>query len=777
MTPVVFSPNGKHLAIGTSLGVFVFDAENGRRVLRVPLPEKGYVQFIRFPSDRSRVAVAFTNAGKARGLTYYSLADGKETQTAQFPTPSPTHVLDMAPDGSSALAINWMQRAYLWDIRNGREAWGFPYPGATFVLPSGDGKQLAVVGDKRELFDARTGKFMAAFPDPGTQFRNWFEAALSPDGRIAVAATRGDAVAILSTRGENGLRILPADRRPRAFAFSPDSRYLVGPMATGTRVWDLSAPDDKGPVARLPGALATGFSPDGRVLAAADEGSIVLYSVGDWKLLPRSADPPSSIWQVRFVDGGRRVLGYTRQGWVAWPAAGGESTRLSADPGGPVPPNRPDNGADAQANTSVDGHVGVDVLYEPVPGNQPGKYQLRVTDLATGKDRRIPADGPVRDCPQVSLDGKYVSAFVRREFLTWDATTGEVMQRLTTKGSQQFAILPGRDGTIARSVDGEFNGTKGRSDPPDWNAVTVTDHRAGRSWKMHPVPWTIFPDGVRFSPDGSRVILLARFDADYKRTSVSIWDTATGRRLMKWDGDYFSRLAAVDLSADHRSLLIGNKSGRLLLIEAATGGERAAFVHQGEVFSAAFHPDGTKAVSSSPDAPVFVWDLLGKSGRWDSAKADAIWTDLASTEAKVAYGSIRLLRTNPTEAIRFLKERVKLPTPPSEELVAKWLKNLDSASFADRERSQRELTAIAELVRANLETARKTASLETSRRLDVILKSTEDWTPDRLRQARACEILEAIATPDAFALVKAWSTGPVGARLTNEAKESVGRSR
>src|SRR5439155_4758837 len=113
---------------------------------------------------------------------------------------------------------------------------------------------------KRELFDARTGKLVAAFPDPGPRFRNWFEAALSPDGRIAVAATRGDAVAVLSTRGENGLRILPADLRPRTLTFSPDSRYLAGPMATGTRVWDLSASDDKGPVARLAGALAAGFS-------------------------------------------------------------------------------------------------------------------------------------------------------------------------------------------------------------------------------------------------------------------------------------------------------------------------------------------------------------------------------------------------------------------------------------------------------------------------------------------------------------------------------------
>jgi hypothetical protein len=284
-----------------------------------------------------------------------------------------------------------------------------------------------------------------------------------------------------------------------------------------------------------------------------------------------------------------------------------------------------------------------------------------------------------------------------------------------------------------------------------------------------------------FSPDGSRLVLQTGAEGVLGPGNVSVWDVRTGRRLMTWPrpgGILGLRNAIADpvaLSADSRALLVGDAAGLLSLVEVATGKERASFRHDGGVLSAAFHPDGTKAVSSGPEGPVYVWDLLGEPGPWDAGRADAVWAALASADAKAAYAAIRTLRANPAAAITFLAARLQVPVPPTDEVLAELLKRLDGPRFADREKAQKELADVGELIRPRLEAARKGASEELGRRLDQVLKAVDEPTPERLRQVRACEVLEGVGGPDAVRLLRAWAAGPAGARLTTEATESLDR--
>jgi len=107
--------------------------------------------------------------------------------------------------------------------------------------------------------------------------------------------------------------------------------------------------------------------------------------------------------------------------------------------------------------------------------------------------------------------------------------------------------------------------------------------------------------------------------------------------------------------------------------------------------------------------------------------------------------------------------------------LADLLARLDAPRYADRERAQRELTAVAEWIRPQLEAARKSASEEAGRRLDQILKPVEAPTADHLRQVRACEVLEGVRSADARRLLEPWAAGAAGARMTIEAKESLDR--
>jgi WD40 repeat protein len=775
--PPVFSVDGRQVAVGGNRSVSVFDVASGRVLRVVPLPDRYHPRMVRFLADGNRLAVGSGDWQSSAELTVYDLGDGKVVATSKFSGKSQIFVVDVTPDGSRVLVEDRFVKAYLWDVKSQREVWAFEHPEASDTLPfTSDGKHLVLARNRQaELRHAATGNVVSTFPNPGPGFGSGYSAAMSPDGRLAIRGDRESVVAILSAAGKDRMRTLPADRTVERLFFSTDSRYLVAPDQYGTQLWDLTAADDKGPVVRLPAANSAGFSPDGKTLALAGAGFLTVWSVGDWKRLPQSADPVSPVHRVWFTADGKQVLGYTRSGWVRWPAGGGPGTRLSDDSG--VHP-------EGLADVSADGRVAIDVLHQPGKNPRSGRggdtNSLRVTDLTTGKDRRFPVEGSPYMPFQISADGRHALAYLGSEIVVWALGTGEVLHRNKNRaGSPVFGATATVDGKgLSRSAAGNFadRGARLVLEGPMYASVTVTDHTTGREWKMNPVPWSVYSGGATFSRDGSKVVVHGRWDGDWNKDTVTVWDARTGRRLMNWERG-LGYIRSTTLATDNRSLLIGDHNGRLALVEAATGGERVRLQHAGYVMASAFHPDGLKAVSSSPDAPVYVWDLLGDPGKWDASKADAVWTDLISPDAKVAFAAIRKLRANPVEALTFLRDRIKLPAPPSDDAVAALLKRLDGPRFADREQAQKELSDVAEPVRPRLEAARKTASEEAGRRLDQVLQHTEGLTPERLRHVRACEVLEGIGTPKAIQQLRSWAEGPEGARLTSEAKESLVRDR
>jgi RNA polymerase sigma factor (sigma-70 family) len=781
---VVFSPDGRLVACPHNRGaVSVFEVATGRSLFRFRVPEKHYPSAARFLADGKRLAVGSMEY-RAAELTVYSLSDGKPTATSRFETTSDgtagyIKVIDVTADGSRVLVDDlWGRGIYLRDLKSGKDVWQFEASEVVYTRPfTADGKWFALAGNSKvELRNAATGETAAVFPDPGPSFKDRYNATLTHDGRVLVISKDYDALAVLDPKGAVAVRTFPAgDRGLVRGLISPDGRYLVGLGQIVSQVWDLAAKAGRGPIARLPGAWSGGFSPDGKTIALDNDGIVTLVGTGDWKTLPQSADPPSGVYPVRFALDGKRVVGHTSAGWLSWPAAGG-------------PPDRPtaDNARhwSRQSDVSADGRVAIETV--SVPGETPGQWTVafQVTNLQTGATHRILREGSFLVRPQLSSDGRFMTADVNYpEFAVWDLTTGKVVHRRAGSPKESvLAALPAADGTgfavSAVAVRGDDPGLiPGRP----YASLTVTDHRTGRAVKLDPPPSAA---AAEFSPDGSRLVLQtgAGDRGILGPGDVSVWDSRTGRRLMTWPrpaGIPGLRDAVADsvaLSADNRALLVGDAAGLLSLVEVATGKERASFGHTGGVVSVAFHPDGTKAVSSGREDPVYVWNLLGDPGRWDSNKADAVWADLASSDAKSAFAAVRKLRANPAEAITFLKDRVKVPAVPADDTVAAWLKALDAPAFADREKAQRELTAVAGLIRPKLEAARKSASAEAGRRLDQVLKALDERvTPDGFREIRACEVLEGIRSPEAVRVLKAWAGGPGGYRLTIEATESLER--
>src|SRR5262249_18530928 len=114
------------------------------------------------------------------------------------------------------------------------------------------------------------------------------------------------------------------------------------------------------------------------------------------------------------------------------------------------------------------------------------------------------------------------------------------------------------------------------------------------------------------------------------------------------------------------------------------------------------------------------------------------------------------------------------PVPPADgRRLARLVTDLDSDSFETRERATRELALLGDLAEPALRQALENRpSPELRRRAQRLLAKLEG---PKLRQVRAVEVLELVGTPEAQKLLQELAGGAPSARLTQEAKASLGR--
>ena len=161
----------------------------------------------------------------------------------------------------------------------------------------------------------------------------------------------------------------------------------------------------------------------------------------------------------------------------------------------------------------------------------------------------------------------------------------------------------------------------------------------------------------------------------------------------------------------------------LYLFESATCTVRRVLSgHRGEVRVLGFTPDGTKLLTAGGDHTVLVWDMRlahvplpeAVKKETDAAK---LWNTLATSNAKDAYLAMARLAREPEAAVRMAKLKLKPVAKPGGETDA-----------------------------------------------------------DKLTDARAIELLEALDTDDSRALLKELAGGHADAFRTQEAKRALERN-
>src|SRR5262249_40268758 len=143
-----------------------------------------------------------------------------------------------------------------------------------------------------------------------------------------------------------------------------------------------------------------------------------------------------------------------------------------------------------------------------------------------------------------------------------------------------------------------------------------------------------------------------------------------------------------------------------------------------------------------------------------------------------AYRAMARLSAEPARGLALIRDRLKPASTLVAEQIGRRIADLDDDRFSVREKAVRELAALGDrAVPALRRLLAGRPSPEARRRAEQLLAKSNGLVtvPEVLRELRAVEVLERIATPDARRLLAGLAAGAADARLTEEAKASVER--
>jgi WD40 repeat protein len=350
----------------------------------------------------------------------------------------------------------------------------------------------------------------------------------------------------------------------------------------------------------------------------------------------------------------------------------------------------------------------------------------------------------------------------------WDAASGELLAHRAYPQS-------GFGHTAVVSPDGQL---LARDDYVSSTPVVILESAfSGRGQFKLKQPDDIL-SAFLFTPDGQTLITGTRKSPRDKSITpvdtctIHLWEVRSGKKRLEFTLPY----APFPLAISQDGLFVAglrsdNKS--IIVWDLATGTEVAKRNGYSTLINTlAFRPDGKALASGHADGTALVWDLSGLPVVKQAATdREAVWKDLASTDAAKAYRAIVSLVADP-ECVAFLRQHVKPVNEVPMEQIQNLVKDLGDDDFATREAATEKLKKLGDVIDAELKSQlRSVLSPEQKRRIEEVLakRGLIESDPDRLRLLRCVEILERVGSVEARKVLDILAKGAPGARLTREA--------
>ncbi|MBI3411058.1 MAG: WD40 repeat domain-containing protein [Planctomycetes bacterium] len=650
--------------------------------------------------------------------------------------------------GQPAPTVN----VFAWDAATGKQIIAFEGPGGKelrtfkdvdpYETPAGLGRTLAITPDGRTLYaldqsgrmaaiDLTTGKerygFVAFAPGPPSREPFTIDGlAITADGSTLIAVQRFETIAGFDAR-------------------------------TGKQLWQCR---DK----NVNSVHSLGVLPDGkRFVIGHNGGSLLICEAATGKVLNEQPGHGGMLAAVAITDAGRTALTSAGDRTICrWDLATGKQvgrTTLDSLESFHVIGFAPD-AQRAVAGWHVERGVAAGLI-----------------DVATGK---VLAELPVAKSYEFPLtwlpDGSLIASQGSDKACHFDREGRELRSFKAAEGRQVNAVAVSPDGKwLVMAGEGAPSG--GLRASRGW--LGLFDVQSGASKGIWEFP-NLFSNAA-FTPDGAAIVLGGSL-VSLPRPAFAVggWTTVANAVVLFDPAErkiftpfaapnpqamqrFADRLAMAPTGYQFAVAEVFESEYTITTYETASGAIRRQLRGHGNLVSQlVFTPDGQRLVSASRDGTGLVWDVAPPRPEALIKLSDTDrrlrWEALGAADAEAAYRALGELAADPVATVAFLKANLKATVAPSSAEIDRLIERLDAADFAERDAASKDLgrlgTQAVSRVRDRLPQA---ASLEVRRRLEAFLHE-HDWrgrlTGSRLRERRAIELLETIATPLALAVLK-----------------------
>jgi WD40 repeat protein len=430
--------------------------------------------------------------------------------------------------------------------------------------------------------------------------------AFSPDGRRLAAANEDGTIGLFDVdTGEVLPSLVGHTGKVRSLAFHPQGTRLASTSADRTvNVWDLNTGQVlfslEGNSGVHGAANGVAFSPDGRLLAAANEaGQVILCSAMDGQVFQRLGPHEAFAVAMAFSPDSRLLATGSWRGVLrVWDTQTGNLLHEKED-------------GDGRALSAL--AFRPDGLCLATAGYN---RQVTIRDVATGE---LLQNWRAHDCIILGLsfcppDGRRLATIGGEDKTVklWDPLTGREV--LNLRGHTYFGgcVVFSPDGRRLASSDRDGTVRIWDATPADRGQELMTLWHDDEVWN------------VAYSPDGQR-IGSASFDA-----TVRLWDAASGALLHSLN--HSTQVFSFAFSRDGRFLVSVTRDKTACIWDAATGRRLKSFTTPNEhLYSAVFSPDGRY---------LLVDDVGGRPIPEDGYHAVTVWDAQAGESSPKVVGIV-----------------------------------------------------------------------------------------------------------------------------------------